>query len=118
MLVSLIAHPASRHCSYGDTLNRNNLTMAQNNTFNTLGRNQRNLNHSTPHHGNNNANHAANNININNGHLHNGHAVGQEVVANTLGRNNRYNDVPITNPLFHIRYVRLAPGTGHPDSPT
>ncbi|XP_049532008.1 cadherin-99C [Anopheles darlingi] len=89
---------------YGDTLNRNNLTMAQNNTFNTLGRNQRNLNHSTPHGGNNNnANHAANNININNGHLHNGHAVGQEVVANTLGRNNRYNDVPITNPLFHIR---------------
>uniref|UniRef100_A0A4Y0BHH8 Uncharacterized protein n=1 Tax=Anopheles funestus TaxID=62324 RepID=A0A4Y0BHH8_ANOFN len=30
---------------YGDTLNRNNLTMAQNNTFNTLGRNQRNINH-------------------------------------------------------------------------
>lgn len=102
-----MANSASLHCSYGDTLNRNNLTMAQNNTFNTLGRNQRNLNHSTPH-GNNNANHAANNININNGHLHNGHAaIGQEVVANTLGRNNRYNDVPITNPLFHIRYVRL-----------
>ncbi|XP_052863564.1 cadherin-99C [Anopheles cruzii] len=83
---------------YGDTLNRNNLTMAQNNSFNTLGRNQRNLNHGL----HNNANHTSNNININNGHLHNGH-VGAELVANTLGRNNRYNDVPITNPLFHIR---------------
>uniref|UniRef100_A0AAG5CSC6 Cadherin domain-containing protein n=1 Tax=Anopheles atroparvus TaxID=41427 RepID=A0AAG5CSC6_ANOAO len=91
---------------YGDTLNRNNLTMAQNNTFNTLGRNQRNINHA-PH--NNNANHASNNVNLNgNGHhLHNGGPggahTGTEIVTNTLGRNNRYNDVPITNPLFHIR---------------
>ncbi|XP_053661201.1 cadherin-99C [Anopheles marshallii] len=88
---------------YGDTLNRNNLTMAQNNTFNTLGRNQRNINH-VPH---NNATHASNNINLNQGHhhqMHNGGGyVGTEIVTNTLGRNNRYNDVPITNPLFHIR---------------
>uniref|UniRef100_A0A182XVF3 Cadherin domain-containing protein n=1 Tax=Anopheles stephensi TaxID=30069 RepID=A0A182XVF3_ANOST len=91
---------------YGDTLNRNNLTMAQNNTFNTLGRNQRNINHVPPH---NNANHASNNINLNQAHhhhhhpMHNGGYVGTEIVTNTLGRNNRYNDVPITNPLFHIR---------------
>uniref|UniRef100_A0A182QAB1 Cadherin domain-containing protein n=1 Tax=Anopheles farauti TaxID=69004 RepID=A0A182QAB1_9DIPT len=88
---------------YGDTLNRNNLTMAQNNTFNTLGRNQRNINH-VPH--NNNSNHGSNNINLNQGHhhqMHNGGYVGTEIVTNTLGRNNRYNDVPITNPLFHIR---------------
>ncbi|XP_053680241.1 cadherin-99C [Anopheles nili] len=89
---------------YGDTLNRNNLTMAQNNTFNTLGRNQRNMNH-VPH---NNANHASNNINLNQAHhhqMHNGGGyVGTEIVTNTLSRsNNRYNDVPITNPLFHIR---------------
>uniref|UniRef100_A0A6E8V4Y3 Cadherin domain-containing protein n=1 Tax=Anopheles coluzzii TaxID=1518534 RepID=A0A6E8V4Y3_ANOCL len=94
---------------YGDTLNRNNLTMAQNNTFNTLGRNQRNINHA-PHH--NNANHGSNNVNLNQGHhhhpMHNGGPgvggyAGTEIVTNTLGRNNRYNDVPITNPLFHIR---------------
>ncbi|XP_053682890.1 cadherin-99C [Sabethes cyaneus] len=74
---------------YGDTLNRNNLSMAQNNTFNTLGRNHRNNNT------------ASNNIN-NMNHQHNHHH-GQEIVANTLGRNNRYTDVPISNPLFHIR---------------
>lgn len=83
--------------------------MAQNNTFNTLGRNQRNINHA-PHH--NNANHGSNNVNLNQGHhhhpMHNGGPgvggyAGTEIVTNTLGRNNRYNDVPITNPLFHIR---------------
>lgn len=74
--------------SYGDTLNRNNLSMAQNNSFNTLGRNHRN--------------------NINNHHSHhNGNGGGgpthAEIVTNTLGRNNRYTDVPVSNPLFHIR---------------
>ncbi|XP_039436004.1 cadherin-99C [Culex pipiens pallens] len=73
---------------YGDTLNRNNLSMAQNNSFNTLGRNHRN--------------------NINNHHSHhNGNGGGgpthAEIVTNTLGRNNRYTDVPVSNPLFHIR---------------
>nr|XP_029722765.1 cadherin-99C isoform X2 [Aedes albopictus] len=80
---------------YGDTLNRNNLSMAQNNTFNTLGRTHRN---------NNNAN--SNNINNINHHHHmhhNGTVNGTEIVTNTLGRNNRYTDVPISNPLFHIR---------------
>lgn len=60
--------------SYGDTLNRNILTLAQNNTFNTLGRTST----------------------FNQRHNPNG-----DLTTNTLGRNNRYTDVPIANPLFH-----------------
>ena len=60
--------------SYGDTstLNRNNLSMAHNNTFSTLGRTR-------PQHNN----YSNNNMN------------------STLNRNHRYHaDLPITNPIF------------------
>lgn len=57
-----------------DTMGRNNLQLAQNNTFNTLGRNGNNT------------------FQRNSGH--------SDLSTSTLGRNNRYSDIPITNPLF------------------
>jgi protocadherin-15 len=66
--------------SYGDTLNRNNLTMAQNNTFNTLGRSGNTLNR----------NQSYNDLT----------SATPSTQTNTIQRNNRYPDVPITNPLY------------------
>lgn len=63
-----------------DTMGRNNLQLAPNNTFNTLGRNG------------------------NNTFKRNQQAVAAgnktEVTTNTLGRNNRYADVAIANPIY------------------
>lgn len=59
-----------------DTLGRNNLQMSQNNTFNTLGRNGNTFQRNSAH---------------------------NDLSTSTLGRNNRYSDVPITNPLFQQR---------------
>lgn len=75
---------ASHPNSYGDTLNRNNLTMAQNNTFSTLGRNR-------PNQHNNYVNQSSrNDLGLANNNNH-----------NTLNRNHRYHaDLPITNPIF------------------
>uniref|UniRef100_W4VRE0 Putative auditory receptor cell stereocilium organization n=1 Tax=Corethrella appendiculata TaxID=1370023 RepID=W4VRE0_9DIPT len=95
---------------YSDTLNRNNLTLAQNNTFNTLGRNGNSamMNHRniSNNHNNNNNNNNNNNSLINNNNNSNNNSNSNnnnELSTNTLGRNNRYTDVPITNPLFHHR---------------
>lgn len=64
--------------SYGD--NRNNLTMAQNNTFSTLGRNTRNQ--------------------MNNGRIQNNYVNNNN--HNTLNRNHRYAvELPINNPLHN-----------------
>lgn len=64
--------------SYGD--NRNNLTMAQNNTFSTLGRNTRNQ--------------------IMNGRIQNNYVNNNN--HNTLNRNHRYAvELPINNPLHN-----------------
>lgn len=57
--------------------------MSHNNTFSTLGRN-----------GNNTFQRNVNGYNNNN-----------DLSTSTLGRNNRYADVPITNPLFQQRLV-------------
>lgn len=60
---------------YGvDTLNRNNLAMAQNNTFSTLGRT--------------------------NGNNYNRNQAYNDLSTSTLGRTNRYHDVPISNAVF------------------
>ncbi|KAG4067292.1 hypothetical protein HA402_000283 [Bradysia odoriphaga] len=59
-----------------DTLGRNNLQMSQNNTFNTLGRN---------------------------GNVFQRNSAQNDLSTSTLGRNNRFSDVPITNPLFQQR---------------
>lgn len=59
-----------------DTLGRNNLQMSQNNTFNTLGRNGNTFQRNSAH---------------------------NDLSTSTLGRNNRFSDVPITNPLFQQR---------------
>lgn len=64
------------HYSYDDTMNRNNLAMAQNNTFNTLGRNGG----------------SSNTYNRNSGF--------KDLSTSTLGRNKRYSEMPIQNPLF------------------
>lgn len=61
-----------------DTIGRNNLQLAPNNTFNTLGRN-----------GNNTFQRNQQVI-----------AAKNEASTNTLGRNNRYADVAIANPLY------------------
>lgn len=73
--------------SYGDTLNRNNLTMAQNNTFSTLGRNRPNQ---QQQHNNYVNQSSRNDLGLANNNNH-----------NTLNRNHRYHaDLPITNPIF------------------